>query len=122
MSSFTSKVLNDAADSIEDHHEVRSSEEMRASFEKFNTEVSEDDRLKCKIISNDMKALYPSMKIKTAKVAVKEMILRSKQRIQNVNRWELVKFAAVVLSEEEIEENSLKEVIPKMHWVYMTAS
>ena len=59
---------------------------MRASFEKFNIEVSEADRLKCKIISNDMKALSPSMRVKTAKVAVKEMFLRSKQRPQNVDK------------------------------------
>ena len=112
LSNFASRVLNSAADLIEDHHEVRSSEEMRASFERFNTEVSEADRRKCKIISTDIKALYPSMRIKTAKVAVKEMILRSKQKIQNVDKWELVKMAAVVLSEEEIEEDSLQEVVP----------
>ena len=112
VSNFISKIIDDAADIIDDSHEVKSSEEMRADFEKYNREVSDTKKKKCKVLSQDMKALFPSIRLKTAKVSVKKLILRSKMRYENCDKWELAKFAAVVLTKEEIEENALGEFIP----------
>ena len=113
MSGFISKVIYDFADSIDDHHEVRSSEEMRAGFEEFNNNVDEATRKKCKIKSADIKALFPSMSVKLSRLAVKKMILKSDLKIRNVNNWELVKFVAVTIADSEIEEMGLERCIPK---------
>ena len=108
-----SRVIYDIADAVEEHSEVKSSEEMRAAFEKYNAEVSEEDRQKSKIFSFDIKSLYPSMKVKVSKESVKKLILKSKLKLESVNTWELVKYIAIVSTKEEIEELSLENVVPK---------
>ena len=74
---FLSRIVNDYADCSENETECHSSEEMRASFEGFN-KYDKELRMKCKIISMDDKALYPSMSWAKTVAAVKEMIMNSK--------------------------------------------
>ena len=60
LSHFLSRLVNDYADCKNSKTECKSSEEMRAAFEAFNQHEKEM-RLKCRIISMDVKALYPCM-------------------------------------------------------------
>ena len=57
---FLSRMVNNFADCAERSTECRSSEEMRAAFLQFN-KLNKQTKLRCKILSMDVKSLYPSM-------------------------------------------------------------
>ena len=109
---FMSMLINDYAYSLDDSHECVSSEEMNFAFEKFNN-LDQHTRIKCSVISMDVKALYPSMEWDAIVAAVKEMILKSKMKIENVDWREVAKYIAVEIPAEEIEKEGLSLVIPK---------
>ena len=109
---FLSRIINNYADCIEDRTECRSSEEMRSAFGGFN-KLSKERRLKCQILSMDVKALYPSMSWNEIVKSVKWMILNSIMQIDNVDWFEVGKYLAVVMSADEISEEGLDLVIPK---------
>jgi hypothetical protein len=109
---FLSKMINNYADSAENKTECRSSEEMRAAFEAFNN-LDKETRTRCRIVSMDVKALYPSMDWGEIVSAVREMILESSMEIQNVHWMEVGKYLAVKMSREEIEAEGLTHVIPR---------
>ena len=98
-----SMIVNHYADSLEDEHECKSSEQMRAAFEEFN-ELDRESRKGCRVISMDVKALYPSMTWKEIVCSVKEMIMKSQMIVENVNWKEVAKFIAVKVPQEEIEK------------------
>ena len=54
-------MMDHYADSVDKHIECKSSEEMCAAFEDFN-KLDKNVREKFKIISMDVKSLYPSMR------------------------------------------------------------
>jgi hypothetical protein len=83
-----------------------SSEQIRASFEKLNS-LDIETRMGCRVISMDVKALYPSMTWEEIVCSVKEMILRSPMIIKNVNWQEVGKFIAVNVSKEDIKKEGL---------------
>ena len=99
-------------DSANHENECESSEEMKAAFEVFN-ELEENIRMKCQIVSMDVKALYPSMQWKEIIRTVREMIESSNMVIKNVNWHELGKYLAVMMTEEEIETEGLRNAVPK---------
>jgi hypothetical protein len=113
---FLSNIINDYVDCAESKTECRSSEEMRAAFETFN-KLNKEKRVECKIISMDIKALYPSMSWKEIVVSVKELIMDSDMVIQNVDWAEVVKYLAVMMTDQQIEEEGLRNVIPKRRGV-----
>ena len=94
---FLSRIINNYADCIEDRTECKSSEEMRSAFGGFN-KLSKERRLKCQILSMDVKALYPSMSWNEIVKSVKWMILNSIMQIDNVDWFEVGKYLAVVMS------------------------
>ena len=57
---FLSSMINHFTDCAANNTECRSSKEMRAAFTDFNIK-SKESKLKCQILSMDVKALYPSM-------------------------------------------------------------
>ena len=85
---------------------------MRACFEILN-QYSMQKRKKCKLLSMDVKALYPSMKLEDMVRAVKEMIEKSELEIENVDWREVSKYIAVMVPAEEIEREGLTLVIPQ---------
>ena len=99
-------IINNYVDCAEDEHECMSSEEMRAAFENFN-DCDEKVREGCKIISMDVKALYPSMKWDAIVIAVKEMIIKSEMDIADVDWCAVAKYIAVMVPPEEIEAEGL---------------
>ena len=112
LSHFLSMMINHYADSAEHENEFMSSEEMRAAFQEFN-ELSAEMRQNCRIISMDVKALYPSMRWKEIICAVKEMIMLSSMIVENVDWHEVGKYIAVHVPDNEIETEGLSLVLPK---------
>ena len=109
---FLSRVINNFADCAERETECRSSEEMRAAFCSFN-KMSKETKLKCQILSMDVKALYPSMGWVEIVTSVKWLIMNSDMNVENVNWYEVGKYLAVMMTPEEILEEGLENVIPK---------
>ena len=112
LSHFISKIINDYADHENISTECRSSEEMRAAFEEFNKREVETKEA-CKIISMDVKALYPSMEWEEIIKSVREMIEGSDMEIENVDWKEVGKYLAVSMTKEEIEREGLRKVVPE---------
>ncbi len=111
LSHFLSRIVNDYCEEAAIETECKSSEEMRAAFEEFNGR-EEDERKKCRIISMDVKALYPSMDWEEIIVALREMIEGSERDVEDVNWHELGKYLAVTLDKGVIEKEGLKLVTP----------
>ena len=112
LSHFVSKIINDYSDHESIKTECRSSEEMRAAFENYNT-VDAETKKKCNILSMDVKALYPSMEWEDIIVSVREMIEGSEMEIDNVDWKEVGKYLAVSMTREDIEREGLRKVIPE---------
>ena len=107
-----SRMINHFSDCVENSTECRSSEEMRAAFTDFNRK-SRESKLKCQIISMDVKALYPSMTWDESVKSVKWMIMKSNMIFEDVNWLEVGKYLAVMMTKEEIAAEGLEHVIPK---------
>ena len=56
FSHFLSKIITPYADNVEDSHECKSTEEMRAIIEKYNDEHSSDDKKKRVMLRNGCKS------------------------------------------------------------------
>ena len=111
LGNFLSRIVNDFADAAEMTTECRSSEEMRAEFERYN-DTEPSARRDCAVISMDVKALYPSMEWKEIVTSVKELIESSDKEVENVDYWEIGKYLAVTMPREEIAREGLTNVIP----------
>ena len=57
---------------------------MRAAFEKYN-ETDMETRVKCRVISMDVKALYPSMEWEEITKSVQIMIEESNMEIESID-------------------------------------
>ena len=112
LSGFLSRIVNDFADTSDITTECRSSEEMRATFEKYN-EADPAVKKKCAVVSMDVKALFPSMDWNEIIVSVREMIEESAEEIKHVDYVEVGKYLAVTLTKEEVTREGLDHVIPK---------
>ena len=111
LSHFLSMIINDFMDAENHDGEVRSSEEMRAKFEAFNSLENIDKRF-VRILSMDVKALYPSMSRSESRKAIIEMIVNSGVSVENVDFEEATKFIVVMYSQDDIELYGLSDVIP----------
>ena len=105
-------IINHYADSADHTHECDSSEDMRAAFEEFNDSDIEQKEL-FRIVSMDVKALYPSMRWSEILKAVREMIENSDMVLESTNWHEVGKYLAVMMSKEEVREEGLYHVVPK---------
>ena len=112
ISHMLSLILDMISDSVAEHHECRSSENMRAGFEKYNRNTSEDDKKNAIVLSMDVKSLYPSITKAVAKKAIEDILMNTDLDILNINWWEAVKFVFVTVSQQEINDKDLSEVIP----------
>ena len=61
----------------------------------------------------DIKALYPSMSWNEIVISVKELMMDSDMVVQNVDWVEVGKYLAVMMTDQHIEEEGLRNVIPK---------
>ena len=112
LSHFLSKIVNDYCDFEGIPTECRSSEEMRAAFEKYN-ETDMETRVKCRVISMDVKALYPSMEWEEITKSVQIMIEESDMEIESIDMQEVGKYLAVTMDKDSIKHEGLQHVIPQ---------
>ena len=105
-------MINNYADCAGNRYECDSSEDMRASFEEYNDSEIEDKEM-FRIVSMDIKALFPSMKWVYIIKAVRDMIEESDMNIEDVDWHEVGKYLVVMLSKGEIEQEGLNHVVPK---------
>ena len=112
LSNFLSRIINDFADKVGIETECRSSEQMKATFEEFNA-GDQETKNRCQIISMDVKALYPSMRVEEVVTAVREMIEGSEDQPDSVDWFEIGKYLAVTMTEEEIKREGLRNVVPE---------
>ena len=66
-----------------------------------------------RIVSMDVRALFPSMRWVDIMKAVRNMIETSDMNVENVNWLEVGKYLAVMMSTNDIEEEGLNHVVPK---------
>ena len=111
LSNFLSRIVNDYADTSGIATECRSSEEMRAAFEEYNSRQPEE-RKDSAIISMDVKALYPSMELDEVVSSVEEMIKTSEREVEKVDYGEIGRYLAVTMTKEKIDEEGLQHVVP----------
>ena len=60
----------------------------------------------------DVKSLYPSITKAVAKKAIEDIIQNTDINILNINWWEVVKYVFVTISQQEINDKELSDVIP----------
>ena len=98
---FVSKVINHFVECEEDSTLCNSTEDMKAAFEAFN-KLDNETKKKCRIVSMDVKALFPSMMWDDIVQAVLELIDNSKMNIDGVNWREVGKYVAVFVPSEVV--------------------
>ena len=106
---FLSKIIYDLADSVPNKRECRSSGEMRAACNR-DTDISV--RMKTKVLSMDVKSLYPSLTKNVCKDAMKWLVQRSELTIINVDWDQVVRYVAVNMSPADIDKEGVSDVIP----------
>ena len=113
ISHFLIKIINDYSDAVDSLYECGSLEEMRASFQAYNSTTDPDSKKRCKILSMDVSALFPSMSRQGCMIAVKEMILDSTLEMRHFDWWPAAKYIHVMYDSDTIDNEGLSNVIPK---------
>ena len=65
------------------------------------------------VMSMDVSALYPSIKVEMAKKAIMHSIMKSDMEWREIEMTSLVRYIAVTHTREELGTLRLKEVIPE---------
>ena len=112
LSNFVSMILRDFAEAAGHHNEVKSSEEMRAKFDEFNTTVPEEVRRRCVVMSFDVKSMYPSLRRSVCVAAVRDILSESPLEVEQVDMWALLRYVAITCTPEDIAEEGLTQVVP----------
>ena len=126
LSNLVSTILNKAADATKSETECQSTEELKRGILDVNRDLMEKCKLdpgyrlsiqKAEIISLDVKALYPSLKIEEVKEILMEVLekiqIEGKLTLNEVKYHEVGKYLSIVCTEEEIKKYDLEEAIPK---------
>ena len=113
-------MLNCASDATKAETECRSTEEMMNKILETNRELElskEDGIHDLQVMSMDVKALYPSLKIQEVCPIIYQMLLdlqnEDKFHIEDVDYFEVGKYLAITCTVEELEEKKLINLIPK---------
>jgi hypothetical protein len=118
LSNLVAQILNKVADAADEGGECKSTEEMLRGILDVNKrieEMSEEDLDSVKdiqIISMDVKALYPNLKIKECAEIIQKTVENSTLDFDDMDWDEAGKYVAVNYSKSEIEEAGLREVVP----------
>ena len=110
LSNIISMILNGLADEMDEKvkSECKSTEEMVAAIENANSK----NRLETVVWSSDVKALYPSLKIKEVTEVVYSEFLTSDMNIE-VDLNELGLYLALILNKEEIQAYGIETFVAK---------
>ena len=126
LSNLNSIILNKVADAIGAETECISTEDALRSILETNRRIQE--RITCdkgyaekmkhlSILSLDVKAMYPSLKLGSVKCILKELIVKvqeeGKMRFDNVEWKEVGKYLAITMTKEERVSEGLESAIPE---------
>ena len=114
LSHYSSDILDAASDSLKTK-EVISSEDMLAKVDNLNEILKnrETPRDGYFVGSLDVKALYPSLDTKECSKIAGRRVVRSGLRFDGMNwDWATV-YVALCMSEKEIREEKMEDVLPK---------
>ena len=126
MSNLSSTILNRAADAIDEDTECQSTEDARRKILECNRIIedrSNDDAVfaqevkDIKVLSMDVKALYPSLKIKEVTPILEELLITAQKDkkfyIENVDWKEVGKYLAITTTKDEQERKGITSAVPK---------
>ena len=122
LSHLASQILTPVADRLSDDMgtECSSTEEMMRGIEDANTNIRDaslgleiNDRREIVVISQDVKALYPSLDWETVIWIVGKILEETDITFAELNYRQIGKYLAINLTQEQIAESNLKSVIPK---------
>ena len=126
LSNLASTLINKTADSIDSETECMSTEEMLQKILQTNREIrrrSDADpvfRERVKelvVLSMDVCALYPSLRIEEVVKILYEMILKAQEegklKLEDVNWLEVGKYLAITCSKEELVKCKIVSAVPK---------
>ena len=72
----------------------------------------DEDKKEAVILSMDVKSLFPSITKAVAKKAIEDLLKNTDLYILNIDWWEAVKYVFVTVSQQEIGDKGLSDVIP----------
>ena len=126
LSNLISTILNKTADTLNSVTECQSTEELQREILETNSRIKKKceqepeyrEKIKrAEIISTDVKALYPSLKVKEVTKIIGKMVEKAQTEekivFQGVDFHEVGKYIAIACTKEEIVSNSLGDAIPK---------
>ena len=124
VSNLAAEVLNKAADAEKSEYECASTEALQSKVEELNRKLAKepfanggaiDDHDQAKVIAGslDFRAWYPSLKKDVVIPTIRKRLEASPATI-NVNEVELARFLFVMMEEEDINAEGLKDVVHTM--------
>ena len=121
LSNLITTILNKVGDSLDATTECRSTEEALRTILETNRELEikcrNDKKVKeMKIMSMDVKSLYPSLKIDEVGPIINDIITTSQEKgvftFENMDMEEVGKYLAIMMPREEQEMKNLASVLP----------
>lgn len=125
LSNLVSTILNKAADAIDSTTECQSTEDLKREILETNRKIEERCRndleyrakvQRAEIVSLDVKALYPSMKLEEVRPILSEMLngvqREGKLELMDVEWHEMGKYLAILCDREELERYGVESVVP----------
>ena len=86
---------------------------MKYPFSKYQHLSSDSQHNKLMVMSMDVSALYPSIKVEMAKEAIIEAITKSDMEWSDIDMTNIARYIAVTHTREELGALELDEVIPE---------
>ena len=114
LSNIISKILEPYLNELKSKigKTVENTEELISAFEKYNQTVDCSDCDQMFIASIDVESLYPSLKVDDCSKIVKETIMNSNVKLDNIDTNELLILLRKMFSNKELREMGFYKYIP----------
>ena len=117
LSWIMAKVVGKVGEEAPESKAMYATEEMQDMMTKVNSKLTERRVTReVGIGSMDVVGLYPALEKGKVKTILKEMLLRTKVKVAQINWKEVGVYLACAHSQEEIDHEGLEEVVPR--WRY----
>ena len=126
LSNLISTILNRAADAIKAHTECLSTEDALRSILECNRMIKEkmmnnalfaQEVKGVKVMSMDVKALYPSLRVSEVAPILEELLITVQREnnfnIENIDWNEVGKYLAITMTKAEQERSGITSAIPR---------
>ena len=110
ISNILAMIIKPFNDRIADDFWFDSTEDLQARIQEVNS-LNQQDRSDLVCFSMDAKALYPNIQVSRSASVVRELIEHSDVVIRGVDSLELARYLAVNLTDREISEANLEELV-----------